>query len=486
VGRNLTKHFNTDQEASIYALWEASGAFKPSGRGRPYFIPMPPPNITGHLHAGHAMFTTIQDILIRYHRMAGYNTLWLPGTDHAGLATQSKLDAEMISLGLDPSGPDFHPFAEQYKQCIGNTITEQLRRTGASCDWSRYRFTLDDDYSTAVRTAFDMCRDDIYKDGDQWYLDMREPARTLIDHITAGDLKIVPEHSTKTLLHFLENIEPWCISRQIRWGHPIPIEGDTDVLDTWFSSALWPFAALGWPNLTNDLMTFYPASLIETADDILFFWCARMLMMGIKITGRLPFKTIYLHGLIRDENGEKLSKTLGNGIDPIEIIDEYGCDAMRMALAEAATPGKDIRLWDEKFASAKSLRIKLWNASKFALRFYDDSPISRTNLYADDRDLLNRIEESKKLIANHIESFEIHLAAQEARRFLYDDLCSWYIEASKERLYAGQKGAIYTISTGLRETLIMLHPFMPFVSEAIWQSFRSDMLITKKWDDNQW
>lgn len=425
------------------------------------------------------MFTTLQDILIRYHRMQGRNTLWLPGTDHAGLATQQKLDEEMKTRGLDPEGSEFDAFAESYKQRIGGTICEQLRRTGASCDWSRYRFTLDDEYSEAVETAFDICRKDMFERDGQLYLDMTEPARLLIEEIMAGNLKIIPASETKTLLHFLENIEPWCISRQIRWGHRI--DGRDDVLDTWFSSALWSFATLGWPKITDDFKTFYPAALIETGDDILFFWCARMLMMGLKLTGRMAFDTIYLHGLLRDKDGRKFSKSLGNGIDPIEIIEKYGCDAMRMALAEGATPGIDARLYDEKFEAAKALRIKLWNASKFCLRFYDRKNIGWTPSHPDDADMYERTMRAKKLIVQRITDMEIHLAAQEARRFLYDDFCSWYIEIAKDRLYEGDASAIYHLSGAFDDLLKMMHPFMPFVTEEIHSAYSKKRLISSCW-----
>jgi valyl-tRNA synthetase len=239
---------------------------------------MPPPNITGILHMGHAMFTTLQDILIRYHRMQGYNTLWLPGTDHAGLATQEKLDEEMRAQGLDPKGPSSKLSRRTTRSASAAPSTSSFavpahHATGRATASRSTRNIRD-----AVKAAFELCRDDMYEEGGQLYLDMREPAKQLIAEIDAGNLKIIPEQRTKTLLHFLENIEPWCISRQIRWGHKIP--GREDVLDTWFSSALWPFATLGWPHITDDLKTFYPATLIETADDILFFWCARMLMMG--------------------------------------------------------------------------------------------------------------------------------------------------------------------------------------------------------------
>lgn len=428
---------------------------------------------------GHALFTTIQDIIIRYHRMRGHNTLWLPGADHAGLATQDKLDEEMRDLGLDPEGPDFYPFATQYKKRLGSTINSQLRRTGASCDWSRYRFTLDEKYSHAVKHAFAICeeRGMLYKSKDDWYLDMSALAARLLEEIDAGNLRIIPESKDKTLRHFLENIEPWCISRQIRWGHPLPIENETGVLDTWFSSALWPFAALGWPENTDDLNTFYPAALIETGDDILFFWCARMLMMGLLLTDKLAFNTIYLHGLIRDKNGKKMSKSLGNGIDPLDIINQYGCDAMRISLAEASTPGQDMRLQDDKLQAGKAMRIKLWNAAKFSLPLMQATgDIS----HADDIEIMTRMKTAMANIAAHLDAYEIHLAAAEARRALYDDFCGWYIEKAKERLYGADRSSQRALHDAFSLLILMLHPFMPFVTEEIASRFRS-RLIDSTW-----
>ncbi len=426
---------------------------------------------------GHAMFTTLQDILIRYHRMTGHNTLWLPGTDHAGLATQEKLDAEMRAEGLDPNGPEFPAYAEAYKQRLGGSITEQLRRTGASCDWSRYRFTLDEQYSRAVEHAFSICQDRgmLYREGEDWYLDMRDLATRLLAEIDAGNLRIIPEYGEKTLRHFLDNIEPWCISRQIRWGHRIPIEGETAVLDTWFSSALWPFATLGWPEQTEDLATFYPAALIETGDDILFFWCARMLMMGLLLTDRLAFSTIYLHGLIRDKDGRKFSKTLGNGIDPLKIIDQYGCDGMRMALTEAATPGQDMLLQDDKLQAGKALRIKLWNAAKFSLPLMcEEGEIT----HPDDLEICARMAQARDSIGEHITAYEFHLAAGEARKALYDDLCGWYIEAAKDRLYEGDPSAKAALYRAFDQLLRFMHPFMPFVTEEIAGHYRQRLVDT--------
>ena len=463
---------------------------------------MPPPNITGQLHMGHAIFTTLQDILIRYHRMNGKAALWLPGTDHAGLATQEKLDDLMSSQGLDPKGPDFEWFSEHYKQNLSGEINKQIRRTGASCDWSRYTFTLDEGYSKAVITALEKTHSlgMLYKKDDQWYLDMSNAARMLLNNINSNKLKIIPEHEHKTLRHFLDNIEPWCISRQIRWGHKMPIwtRGDEihigdsapdgfireeGCLDTWFSSALWPFATLGWPEQTPDLAKFYPASIIETADDILFFWCARMLMMGLILTDQMPFNTIYLHGIMRDKHGLKMSKSLGNGIDPLTIIDQYGCDAMRMALAENTYPGLDMKMWDDKFQSAKSIATKLWNASKYCLNHYRfitimaDSTSNETDL-----EFLEKLKTFKSRMKLLISNHDFAHAAQENRHFLFNEFCGKYIESTKACLYEHHDSeALYCLMFSLKELLKIGHPFMPFITEHIWQSFNDTMLISEQW-----
>jgi len=338
---------------------------------------------------GHALFSTIQDTMIRQARMAGRDTLWLPGFDHAGLATQDKLDAEMLAVGLDPEGPEFDAYAEVYRHRLGGEIEEQLRRTGASCDWSRRRFTLDDRYTRAVETAFAIVREQgmLYREGSDWYLRMEGPARRLLDEIDSGNLTIKPAGGESILREFLTKIEPWCISRQIRWGHRIPLDAETDRLDTWFSSALWPFATLGWPDDTPDLRRFYPATLIETGDDILFPWCARMLMMGLLLTGRLAFDTILLHGVIRDEQGRKMSKSLGNGIDPIGIIDRYGCDGMRMALLDSFAPGRDLRIQDDRLRSGRGFMTKLWNIARFATA---NMEVGQGTAHPDDEELLRR------------------------------------------------------------------------------------------------
>lgn len=481
VGRRLTKRFDhAAREREIYARWEAEGAFKPSGTGTPFCIPMPPPNITGRLHMGHALFTTIQDVMIRHARMNGRDTLWLPGFDHAGLATQSKLDAEMNAAGLDPQGDGFDAYAADYKARLGFEIEDQLRQTGASCDWSRKRFTLDDGYSRAVEAAFAICRerDMLYEQDGDWYLRMDGLAERLLAEMDAGRLTIMPESGAAVLREFLRNIEPWCISRQIRWGHRIPIKGETAVLDTWFSSALWPFATMGWPDRTDDLARYYPATLIETGDDILFFWCARMLMMGLLLTDRLAFDTILMHGIVRDADGRKMSKSLGNGIDPLGIIRTTGCDGMRMGLLESFAPGRDLRIQDERMQAGRAFMTKLWNIARFALPHMEEG---HAITHEDDIDLLARAERARDTIGEGIGTFQLHLAAAAARRFLFDDLSSWWIERSKERLFAGDGSARTCMARIMDATLRMCHPITPFVTEEIRSATGGPALITSRW-----
>lgn len=438
---------------------------------------MPPPNITGKLHMGHALFATLQDISIRFQRMRGKAALWLPGTDHAGLATQAKIDEEMLAQGLDPTGDDFHPFAAAYKANLKSTICDQLRRCGASADWSREIFTLDDGYAEAVQEAWKRCQDaDLtYWEGDELFIDMRAMAADLLACLDRGEINIVPAAGEKVLRHYLGNIEPWNVGRNIRWGHPIP---DTDmVFDTWFSSSLWPFATLGWPNKTPDLEKFYPADMIETADDIMFFWCARMLMMGRFLTGQLPFRTIFLHGLVRDKHGKKMSKSDGNGIDPLDIIDRYGADAMRFALAEAATPGQDMRMWDERFQAGKALRTKLWNASRYALAHWErmGSPaIQRPeNPQGEDAIMIDRMDATIGKMTGLLEGLVYHEAAHTIRAFIFEELSSRYIEVTKSRLYdEDDHEALQTLMWCLDATLRLLHPMMPFVTERIAASFQ--------------
>lgn len=412
----------------------------------------------------------------------------------------------MISEGLDPTGKEFDSFADNYKRNLKSTITGQLRRCGASCDWDRETFTLDDGYSLAVTEALKRCHvaGMLYSKDGQWWLDMGDLAARLLNHLDQGDMEITPAGKEGTLRNFLNKIEPWCISRQIRWGHKLPIwtrENDIIIsstcpddgyvqeegcLDTWFSSALWPFATLGWPNDTEDMRRFYPASMIETAEDILFFWCARMAMMGLFLTDQLPFKTIFLHGLIRDENGEKMSKSKGNGIDPLDIIEQYGCDAMRISLAESATPGQDMRIWDDKFKAGKAISIKLWNASKYTLSHWNKmgcpaiKDIKSTNDI--DQEMIRRVELARSDITRELDNLRYHEAAQRLRHFIFDDFCSWYIETTKSRLYDDSDlEALNILMWSLDRMLRMAHPFMPFITERIRQAYSTEPLISDTW-----
>lgn len=438
---------------------------------------MPPPNITGKLHMGHAMFATLQDILIRHHRMKGFDALWLPGCDHAGLATQAKLDEAMKAEGLDPQGPDFDCYAARYRAELEGTIQDQLRRTGASCDWSRERFTLDPAYTKAIDEAYRICceKDMTYEEGNDLYLDMSDLAARLLAEMDDGNLRIEPAHATKTLRHFLENIEPWCISRQIRWGHPIP--GRSDTFDTWFSSALWPFATLGWPKRTDDLERYFPAALIETADDILFFWCARMLMMGLLIMDELPFRTIYLHGIIRDGEGQKMSKSLGNGIDPLEIIAKYGCDGMRFALAEGATPGQDMALQDEKLQAGRAAAQKLWSIARFTLPRAQEGAIT----HEADIAIMRTIQQAGSAIEHHIEDLSIHSAARRLRELLFDDISSGWIGEHHSRIHEGCPSGQATCRALTESMLKISHPFMPYCTEHIHSQWRDGMLISQRY-----
>ena len=463
---------------------------------------MPPPNITGKLHMGHAIFATLQDISIRFQRSQGRAALWLPGTDHAGLATQEKLEELMKEQGLDPKGPEFDSFAADYKASLSGEINEQIRRTGASCDWSRYTFTLDEAYSHSTTTALARLNKLglLYRAGDQWYLDMRCAARRLLDEMNEGNLEIIPSNESKTLRHFLDNIEPWCISRQIRWGHRLPIwtlgerihigqtapEGfirEEGCLDTWFSSSLWPFATLGWPDDTEDLRKFYPAAMIETADDILFFWCARMAMMGLLLTDQLPFSKIFLHGIMRDKHGIKMSKSLGNGINPLTIIEEYGCDAMRYGLAEATHPGHDMKIWPDKFQAGKSLTTKLWNAARFAEHHGSRTSWTHGQQSANEHDIafLGLLRGKQEHLRSLYENLEYSYAANECRRLIFDDLCSFYLESIKGRLYEGDTEALAGLMQSLEIILRLCHPIMPFITESIWNRFFPGQLICQTW-----
>lgn len=682
-------------EAKWYQFWLERGYFTPKidPQKRPFVIIMPPPNVTGELHLGHALTATIEDILTRWHRMKGDPTLWLPGVDHASIATQFVVQQRLVKQGLDRQALGREKFLEYVWQWVNKcrgSITEQHKRLGVSCDWSREVFTMDDGPAKAVRTTFvnlynkgliyqgeritnwcpncstvlsDLevdhketqgnlyyikyrlagsdnefvtvattrpetllgdtavavnpedhrykswigkkvivpavnreitiisdeavdasfgtgalkvtpghdpvdfdiaqrrglpsinimnsnatlnenagpykgyerfdCRKtlitDLKKNGllvkiepymhsvghcyrcstmveplitKQWFVKIGPLAKPAINAVRNGNIRIIPQHFTKVYLNWMENIRDWCISRQLWWGHRIPvwycqkcgkitvavadpitcsschspnIEQDTDVLDTWFSSGLWPHSTLGWPEETADFKYFYPTSVMETGYDILFFWVARMIMMGIENTGKIPFDTVYLHGLIRDENGEKMSKSKGNVIDPLITIDKYGTDALRFSLVVGNTPGNDMRLTSHKLEGSRNFANKLWNASRFVISNSTDiihielPPV----LLIEDRWILSRLNHTIAEVNEHLTNFQLGDALQKIYEFLWDEYCDWYIEITKIRLRdSNQPSPVPVLLHVLETALRLLHPFMPFITEEIWQNLK--------------
>ena len=702
--KNLAKTYNPkDFEDRIYDMWEQKGAFRAEvdKSKKPYTIVMPPPNITGQLHMGHALDQTLQDVLTRWKRMQGYSALWLPGSDHASIATEVKVvDKIRAEEGLekeDLGREEFLKRAWAWKEEYGGRITKQCRKLGDSCDWERERFTMDEGCNRAVRTLFvqlyekgliyrgnrlinwcpqcgtslsdaevehedkngrywyfrydaaeeggepmivatsrpetmfgdvaiavhpdderykdmvgkkvilplvgteipiiadpypdpekgtgavkitpahdpndfevgqrhnlDMpccinldatmnelagkyegmdryeCRkawvEDLDKAGflvkteekvipmgecyrchttvesmlsDQWFVAMEELAKPAIEAAKNGDLKHVPERFEKIYLHWLEEIRDWCISRQLWWGHRIPayycqdcgelmvcldephkctkcgstnIKQDEDVLDTWFSSALWPFSTLGWPDKTEDLDYFYPTDVLVTGYDIIFFWVVRMVFSALETMGEVPFKYVYVHGLVRDAEGRKMSKSLGNGIDPLEIIDRYGADALRFMLTTGITPGNDMRFKTDKLESSRNFANKLWNASRFVIMnlqnedgsFKDiaGGDISQMALKDEDKWMLSRVNEAVKYVTAAMDRFDLALAGQKVYDVIWNEYCDWYIEIVKGRLYgddeADKKVARFVLIRALKDMLSLLHPFMPFITEEIW------------------
>ena len=696
----LADKFNPkDFEETIYKNWEEKGYFKPSDdrTKKPYTIVMPPPNITGKLHMGHALDETYQDILIRYKRMAGYNALWIPGTDHAAIATEAKIVAQMKEEGItkqDIGRDGFMKRAWEWKKEYGGTILNQLKKLGCSCDWSRERFTMDEGLSNAVSTVFEKlykegliykgkkminwcptCNTSIsdaeveYEDEDthlwyiryatkdgtnsiivattrpetmlgdtavavhpederyknligktvilpimnkeipiiadefvekefgtgavkitpahdpndyeaglhhnlevidvfdehfkmndlvaeykgmepvearklivkklkelgalvkiedykhnvgkcyrchskveptiseQWFVKMEKLAKPAIDVVREGTIKFVPERFDKIYYNWMENIEDWCISRQLWWGHRIPayncqkcgetivsttvpkqctkcgatnLKQDENTLDTWFSSALWPFSTLGWPKENEDLNYFFPTATLVTGYDIIFFWVARMIFSSLAHTGKIPFEKVLIHGIVRDAQGRKMSKSLGNGIDPLEIIDKHGTDALRFSLILGTSPGNDIRYSEEKLTSAGNFANKIWNASKFVLMNLEQmNEIKEENLTYEDKWILSKLNTVVKEVRNNLDNFDFGIALQKIYDFIWDEFCDWYIEMVKPRLYNKEdktrKTAGYVLNKVLQDSLKLLHPFMPFVTEEIY---------TKLWNDD--
>jgi valyl-tRNA synthetase len=713
--KNLAKVYDPkDFEQKIYDIWETEGHFKASVNKdkTPFTIVIPPPNITGQLHMGHALDHTLQDILIRWKRMQGYEALWLPGSDHASIATEVKvverLKAEEGKTKEDIGREEFLKRAWKWKEEFGGRITEQMRKLGDSCDWERERFTMDEGCSEAVTEVFinlykrgliykgnriinwcpdcltslsdaevehedkpgkyyfvkyqyvdndneyfiiattrpetifgdtaiavhpederykhligrkvfvpvinreieiigdeypDMtkgtgalkvtpshdpndfeiglrhdleqiscmnedgtmnevagkykgmdryeCRKAFVKElqelelivktedtdhavgtcyrcstviepriSDQWFVKMVPLAKPAIEAVKNGDTKFVPERFDKIYYHWLENIRDWCISRQLWWGHRIPayyckdcgelmvqktapekctkclgkdIYQDEDVLDTWFSSALWPFSTLGWPEKTEDLEYFYPTDVLVTGYDIIFFWIVRMMFSGIDQMEEVPFKHVFVHGLVRDAEGRKMSKSLGNGVDPLEVIEQYGADALRFMLMTGITPGNDTRFKMDKLESSRNFANKLWNASRFVLMNLEDEIINKDeafkNLKLEDKWIISRMNYVAKDVTNNLDNFDLGIAVQKIYEFIWNEYCDWYIEIVKPRLYGDdtkdKNVARYVLLSVMKDMLKLLHPFMPFITEEIWGFLPQveNRLITSQWPE---
>ncbi len=694
MGKELAKLYDPKEfEDRIYKYWNDNGCFRAEidREKKPYTIVIPPPNITGQLHMGHALDETLQDILIRWKRMSGYSALWLPGTDHAAIATEAKIVEAMRKDGVSKEDLGREGFMERawaWKEKYGGRIVEQLKKLGSSCDWSRERFTMDEGCSKAVKEAFvnyyekgliyrgeriinwcPHCRTslsdaeveyedqaghfwhlryqladgsgylelattrpetllgdtavavnpnderykhlvgkmlilpivhreipivadeyvemdfgtgvvkitpahdpndfevglrhnlpvinvmtddakitedypayagmdryearkaivaDLEKEGalvkiedyshnvgtcyrcgttvepkvsTQWFVKMKPLAGPAISAVKNGETKFVPERFEKIYFHWLENIRDWCISRQIWWGHQIPafycdecgemtvtkensaacpkcgkkMRQDPDTLDTWFSSALWPFSTLGWPDKTEDFDYFYPTNTLVTGYDIIPFWVMRMMFSGLEYTGQVPFDTVLIHGLVRDEQGRKMSKSLGNGIDPLEVIDKYGADALRFMLANGNSPGNDMRYIDEKVKSARNFANKLWNASRFIMMNLPDGFINEglpENLNLEDKWVISKFNTLAKEVNENLDKFELGVAVSKLYDFIWDVYCDWYIELTKPRIQEGgeTKNTAQAVLVWVMEGMLkLLHPFMPYITEEIWQ-----------------
>ena len=696
--KELAKVYNPkEMEDRIYQNWMDKGYFhaKVNPDKKPFTIVMPPPNVTGQLHMGHALDNTMQDILIRFKRMQGYEALWQPGTDHAAIATEVKVIEKLKEQGIDKDEigrEEFLKYAWAWKEEYGGKIINQLKKMGSSADWERERFTMDEGCSRAVEEVFlklyekgyiykgsriinwcPVCQtsisdaevehtdqkghfwhirypvvgeegqyveiattrpetmlgdtavavnpkderyahlvgkmlklpltdrqipviadeyvdmefgtgcvkitpahdpndfevgkrhnleeinimnddatinerggkyagmdryearramvEDLEKQGllvkvvdhehsvgthdrckttvepmikPQWFVRMKEMAKAAMDVLKTDDLNFVPERFDKIYLHWLENIKDWCISRQLWWGHRIPayycdecgevvvsrgmpekcpkcgcthLTQDEDTLDTWFSSALWPFSKLGWPDKTPELEYFYPTSVLVTGYDIIFFWVIRMVFSGLEQTGKSPFKHVLIHGLVRDSQGRKMSKSLGNGIDPLQVIDQYGADALRLTLITGNAPGNDMRFYWERVEASRNFANKIWNASRFILMNMEDTDVkapAREELETADRWILSKLNDLTKEVTDNMESFELGIAVSKIHDFIWDEFCDWYIEIAKQRIWAKEENkkaadcALWTLKTVLSGAMKLLHPYMPFITEEIY------------------
>ncbi len=695
----MDKNFDfKKRENEIYKNWEENGYFKPviDKDKKPFVISMPPPNVTAKLHIGHALDDTIQDILIRYHRMLGDPTLYVPGTDHASIATEVKVVEKLKKEGKSKESLGREKFLEEawkWKEEYGGKIIEQQRKLGLSCDWQRARFTMDEGCSKAVLEVFERlynegiiykgerlvnwcpeCKtpisdieveyeeqksnlwhirykiensddyvvvattrpetmlgdtavavnpnDDRYKDivgkrvflpivnkyipvvadryvdmkfgtgvvkitpahdpndfkvgkrhdleiinilnedgtlnekagkyegmttleareeivkelkdigalvkiephvhnvgscyrchhtiepyiSNQWFVKMEELAKPAIEAVKNGDIKFIPKRFEKIYLNWMENIEDWCISRQLWWGHRIPayyckecgkitvskehittcecggeVVQDEDTLDTWFSSALWPFSILGWPDNTEDYSYFYPNSVLVTGYDIITFWVSKMIFSGLHYTNKIPFENVYIHGLVRDSQGRKMSKSLGNGVDPIEVIENYGTDALRFSLTQNISAGNDMRYMPEKLETARNFANKLWNAAKFVNMYIDDIAVENVeNFLPADKWILTKLSKLEKEVKDNLDKYELGVPLQKLYDFIWSDFCDWYIEIVKTRLYDKETNpfsysvAVWTLNHVLVQVIKMLHPYMPFITEEIYQNLHTD------------
>ena len=708
--KELEKNYNPAEiESRLYEKWENKKYFhaEVDRSKKPFTIVMPPPNITGQLHMGHALDNTLQDILIRFKRMQGYSALWVPGTDHASIATEAKVVEKIAKEGLTKESLGREKFLDRvwdWKKEYGGRIVKQLKKIGSSADWDRERFTMDEGCNKAVKEVFvnlynkgliyrgeriiNWCpccltsisdaeveyedqagsfwhlryplsdgsgyiemattrpetmlgdtavavnpNDERYKDyvgktvilpivhreipiiadeyvdmefgtgvvkitpahdpndfevglrhhlpvinvltedakivdeyekyagldryearkaivadleaegalvkiephdhnvgtcyrchttveprvSKQWFVKMEELAGPAIEAVKSGKTRFVPEHFDKTYYHWLENIKDWCISRQLWWGHRIPafycdccnevvvtkenkavcpkcgkeMRQDPDTLDTWFSSALWPFSTLGWPDKTEELDYFYPTSTLVTGYDIIFFWVIRMMFSGIEHTGKAPFNTILIHGLVRDSQGRKMSKSLGNGIDPLEVIDKYGADALRLTLITGNAPGNDMRFYWERVESSRNFANKVWNASRFIMMNLDKAEVRDvdvTELTDADKWILSKVNTLAKDVTDNMENYDLGVAVQKIYDFIWEEFCDWYIEMVKPRLWndddTTKAAALYTLKTVLINSLKLLHPYMPFITEEIFCNLSDEeSIMISKWPE---
>lgn len=507
VKRNsLTKHFQFNQkEDLIYQNWIDKDYFKPNeSKSKTFYIPMPPPNITGKLHLGHATFLTIQDFLTRFYRKQDYCTLWQPGTDHAGLATHQKI----IETLPDPENythKDYFKAANKIKNKHHKIITSQIKKMGASCDWDQEQYTLSNNFikaSTAALKEIHKSKLLYFKDGN-WYISMKGMALDLLYAIEQNYFKINDTGSLNELIHMLNNIEDWCISRQIPWGAQMPIythkttseililsdeeyllnkEQYTDFIrekscfDTWFTSSLYPFASLGWPEKTDNFKKFYPANIIETGADILFFWCARMLMMGKFLTGTYPFKELYLHGMCRDNEGRKMSKSLGNGIDPLDIIKKYGTDSLRFTILSKTTH-KDIKLEDDNFLDSFKFINKIWQSARFFQIHFEKQAIDYK--IKEEGDFKTRIEEIKRDFINNAEKRAFIDLTRSLQHAFKHEFCDEWIENNKKAFFDGNSSIMQHGLYILSEFLNMFHCIIPFATEEIYTTLFNENIMLK-------